>query len=110
MSTHLLSIDGQVAAGKTAKAHFTDPAELLERVTHSMYRDLRGQLNRIAIYTGADAWKRHRCHAVFMSQFENPSVARGEELGFVLPAAMPYRPHGVNDAPGTKTITKCIWR
>ena len=42
---------------------------------------------------------------MFVSQFKDSSIARSEELWFVLSAAMPHRPHGMNDAPGPETVS-----
>ena len=73
-------IDRQVATGEAAECNFLHIRLFIEKATHRFNRDGGGELDRVAIYSGADAWKCDRAKVMRDRYLEGLLVARCKSL------------------------------
>jgi hypothetical protein len=68
-------------------------------------RDPCGALGGETINPSRNSGKSDRSQPTGLAELDGPAIARGQRLVFALPAAMPYRTHGVNHVPRRQLVT-----
>ena len=93
-------VDLRRVLAETAKDDLLDPIIGFEKRSHRLDRDFCRQLGRKAVGAGADRGKGDGADPVLARELEGIAVAAGKQLVLVGLAAVPHRPHRVDDPIG----------